>query len=165
MKRGWVLRKVISGGQTGVDQVALKVAKELGYETGGVAPKGFRTDAGPNPSFAALYGVQAHTVSKEYAPRTRENVRNSDATVIFDAEAVDQAAYYDGRGSGGCRLTWKYCIDLKKLYIVNPTVEELQQFILRNEFEVLNVAGNRSRTHPESAERAEIILRRGLLPF
>ena len=33
--------KIISGGQTGVDTIGLQVAKELGIETGGTAPKDF----------------------------------------------------------------------------------------------------------------------------
>ena len=35
--------KIISGGQTGIDTIELQVAKELGIETGGKAPKGFLT--------------------------------------------------------------------------------------------------------------------------
>ena len=33
--------KIISGGQTGVDTIGLQVAKKVGIETGGTAPKGF----------------------------------------------------------------------------------------------------------------------------
>ena len=47
--------KVISGGQTGVDQAALRAAKAAGIETGGWMPKGFRTLAGPRPEFAAVF--------------------------------------------------------------------------------------------------------------
>ena len=38
--------KIISGGQTGVDTIGLQVAKELGIETGGKAPKGFLREEG-----------------------------------------------------------------------------------------------------------------------
>lgn len=34
-----MLKKIISGGQTGVDQIALDIAKQLGIETGGTAAK------------------------------------------------------------------------------------------------------------------------------
>ena len=40
------ITKVISGGQTGVDTIGLQVAKELGIETGGTAPKGFLRETG-----------------------------------------------------------------------------------------------------------------------
>lgn len=153
MARGWILERVISGGQSGVDQVALKVARELGYQTGGTAPKGYRTDEGPRPDLGKLYGVREHKVSAEYPPRTRENVRLSDATVWF------------GVYSPGYLCTRSAINELGRPWIENPGEEELRQFILRGEFRVVNVAGNRLRTHPESAERAEIVLRRGLLPF
>jgi hypothetical protein len=38
--------KVISGGQTGVDIAALWAAKALGFQTGGMMPKGWRTRGG-----------------------------------------------------------------------------------------------------------------------
>lgn len=153
---GQILQQVISGGQTGVDQVALKVAQELGYKTGGVAPKGWRTDLGPAPWLGTQFGLTEHKVSSEYGPRTRENVRLADATVIFVAEHT---------WSPGCRLTQRLCLDLGKPHLVNPTCAELQEFLLCHPVRVLNVAGNRQRTHPESAERAAVVLRCGLIPF
>ena len=36
--------KIISGGQTGVDRLALDVAKSLNIATGGTAPKGYLTE-------------------------------------------------------------------------------------------------------------------------
>jgi hypothetical protein len=38
------MAKVISGGQTGVDRIALEVARECEVPTGGTAPRGFLTD-------------------------------------------------------------------------------------------------------------------------
>ena len=43
------LTKIISGGQTGADYGALLAAHALGLETGGWAPKGWRTEDGPKP--------------------------------------------------------------------------------------------------------------------
>lgn len=154
MGPGWILAKVISGGQTGVDQVALEVAQSLGLQTGGVAPRGWRTDAGPAPWLGTRYGLVEHAVSDQYGPRTRENVRLSDATVLFTKGH-----------SPGSFLTMRYCGDLKKPYLVNPTVSELQDFILTRGVKTLNAAGNRLRTFPESAELARVVLSAGLLPF
>lgn len=164
MGRGQILEMVVSGGQTGVDQVALKVARELHYRTGGVAPKGWRTDDGPAP-WLADYGLTEHKVSSEYRPRTYENVRIADATVIFDAEADAAGEYAETTGSPGCRLTRRFCQDLNKPYWINPSVSELQDFLIKYEVVILNVAGNRLRTHPESAERAKVVLTGGLIPF
>lgn len=152
MGPGWVLEKVISGLQTGVDQVALEVARALGYQTGGTAPKGFRTDNGPRPDLAAHFGVTAHW-SPQYGPRTKKNVYDADATVWF------------GYDSAGWVCTANAIATHRKPYRINPSVAELQDFILKHGIKVLNVAGNRLRTHPESSERARVVLTAGLLPF
>ena len=75
-----MIRKVISGGQNGVDLTALEVAKELGYQTGGWAPKGYKTTTGPNLDLRDLYGLQEHELDR-YPPRTFANVRDSDGTL------------------------------------------------------------------------------------
>src|SRR2546422_7963506 len=41
------LTKIISGGQTGADMGALLAAQDLSVESGGVAPKGWLTEEGP----------------------------------------------------------------------------------------------------------------------
>ena len=153
--QGWVLEKIISGGQTGVDQVALTVARELGYATGGVAPRGWRTDEGPAPWLAG-YGLTEHKVSTEYGPRTRENVRLADATVLFDASALR---------SPGSRATQRFCQELGKSLLVNPSASELRDFIMENGWKILNIAGNRRRSFPQSAVSARIVLSSGLIPF
>ena len=138
---------VISGGQTGVDYTALFVAREAGILTGGVAPKGYRTDEGDNP-FLANFNLVEHR-SRSYPPRTEANVLAADLTVLFGM-----------MNSAGCRLTIKLCEKLGKPYLINPTVAELYTELYTRKVEVLNVAGNRQRTHPESAEQCRQILRR-----
>lgn len=73
--------KVISGGQTGADLAGLWVAKILGIETGGVAPKGFETLVGLQPNLASLFGLTESPGG--YRVRTVENVANSDLTLVF----------------------------------------------------------------------------------
>ena len=75
-----MLRKVISGAQTGADRAALIAAKRFGFITGGHMPAGFLALDGTHPGFADLYGMET-TASTEYPPRTRQNVQNSDATL------------------------------------------------------------------------------------
>ena len=53
-----MLTKIISGGQTGADQVALSVAVRLGLKTGGYAPLRYMTEDGPDPTLAR-YGLEA----------------------------------------------------------------------------------------------------------
>ena len=75
-----VLRKVISGGQTGADIAGVKTAKLFGIPTGGTMPFGFKTLDGPRPEYATLYGMVEHE-SPDYAPRTRANVEAADFTL------------------------------------------------------------------------------------
>lgn len=73
--------KVISGGQTGVDQAGLRAARACGIETGGWAPKRWLTEDGPAP-WLADYGLVEHE-SSDYPPRTEANVRDSDGTLLI----------------------------------------------------------------------------------
>ena len=73
--------KIVSGGQTGVDQGALHAAIDLGLAWGGWAPKGWRSENGTIP---LLYRskMQEHA-SANYLGRTRRNVVDSHATLII----------------------------------------------------------------------------------
>ena len=133
------LRKIISGGQTGVDELGLKAGSEIGYETGGTMPKGFRTDAGDEygKTVATKYGLEEH-VERSYKPRTVQNVVDSDGTVIFTV--VNKQGRIDSKGS---RLTRNTAEQKKKPYIINPTSDELAKWLLNNKIKTLNIAGNR----------------------
>lgn len=83
------LTKIISGGQSGADQAALKAAQQLGLSTGGWAPRGFRTSLGPNPELGTKYFLQELVQDEkvplvaDYVTRSKKNVDESDATVAF----------------------------------------------------------------------------------
>lgn len=146
-----ILTTVISGGQTGVDQVALQVAKALGYQTGGMAPLDYRTDAGPNPELLRdCYGLTACTFAG-YRLRTRHNVRVADATVWFGEFT-----------SPGKRCTVRAVEEYDRPYLCQPTAEVLRHWLDAFEIRVLNVAGHRLRTHPEAAAYAAACLTQAL---
>lgn len=151
------LMKIISGGQTGVDQAALQAAKEFGLKTGGFMPKGFRTQAGDNPLLARTYGLH-ETKSREYPPRTLKNVLEADATLILGYPT-----------SRGCRFTIKCCEANKKTYITvrkeatdlmtrEHVIKELVAWIRYNNVKIVNVAGNREESHPGIGEWARLLL-------
>lgn len=82
-----MLEKIVSGGQTGVDQGALKAALESGLECGGWCPPDRQSERGPIPG---VYRLQA--TARERSPRnpdvarserTEWNVFCSDATIIL----------------------------------------------------------------------------------
>lgn len=132
------VRKIISGGQTGADQGGLVAGRKLGLETGGTAPKGFRTATGDDPRLASL-GLVEHT-SDKYPPRTKCNVRDSDGTLVIGRHS-----------SPGSKLTIKLCAELRKPCFLLPWLSgqeevldpaDFKKWIEDNNIETLNVAGN-----------------------
>lgn len=157
MGPGWVLDTVRTGGQTGVDQVALELAQDFAYATGGWVPKGWRTDAGPAPWLGTRYGCKEHW-SSSYGPRTDKNTWEADGIIWFGVESPGHKrtlAGYERALKAGHRVFW----------ISNPSVSEMQDFILKNTIRALMVAGNRLSTHPASADKARATMSGGLLPF
>lgn len=137
---------IISGGQTGVDQVALELAKAYGFPTGGTAPYGYRTDDGPMPGLLRdVYGLKESPFAG-YRLRTHCNVHDSDSTVWF------------GELSPGFGCTSRACDLLKRPFHRNPTSQGLLEILRTSPIGVLNVAGNRIRTHPASTTLARLVL-------
>lgn len=139
--------KIISGGQTGIDRLGLEIGKELGLETGGTTTPGYYTENGPDISLQE-FGVteiatelQAGRKGKEfYLPRTEQNVINSDGTVYFSTD----------EDSAGRIATQRFAKTHNKPFLLNPTSQELAQWLVDNNIGTLNVAGNRgSKVSPE----------------
>lgn len=139
--------KIISGGQTGIDRLGLEIGKELGLETGGTTTPGYYTENGPDTSLQE-FGVteiapelQAGRKGKEfYLPRTEQNVINSDGTVYFSTD----------EDSAGRIATQRFAKAHNKPFLLNPTSQELAQWLVDNNVNTLNVAGNRgSKVSPE----------------
>ena len=128
-----MLRKIISGGQTGADRTGLECARKLGLETGGTAPRDWRTENGPDPSLEKFGLTQSS--SSSYPPRTRANVRNSDATVWFGT--VGSPGYWCTIGASG---------NSGLPFYQNPTPSEFKK--LADRFAVINIAGNRASKNP-----------------
>lgn len=158
-KTGSTVTRIISGGQTGVDTIGLQVGRKLGLQTGGVAPKGFQREVGVDNENIASYGLREITDAEQadytkrkgkrdpYTGRTELNVRNSDGTVYFSTDA----------DSAGRIATERSAKEYNKPFLLNPTAEELREWILSNGIKTLNVAGNRGSRLNNSAEIATII--------
>ena len=151
------LRRIVSGGQTGVDLAALDSARKcMVYEWGGFCPKGRLYEDGqiPDEYFPATgkSGLQ-EAESSRYAQRTALNVRHSDATLILKHGVMTR----------GTKLTVTVCRRRQKYYqIVDPykTYHTLRavKFIVEQKVEVLNVAGPRESSRPGIYEVARIFL-------
>ena len=96
-----MLRKIISGGQTGVDRAVLDASIELGIDHGGWIPKGRLTEDGPFPD---KYNLKEMPTSS-YPKRTERNVIDSDGTLIIS----------HGNLSGGSLLTRKLATNHGKI--------------------------------------------------
>ena len=173
-----IVVKVISGGQTGADQAALRAARRAGIETGGFAPHGWRTEDGAAP-WLAEYGLVPFGKPGDYKARTAENVRTSSATLWFG-----------NPHSPGGRCTMRACVTHNKdSYVVTlmgredwtepdgATPRDVADWILgtvagvpdsngetrniRNESGepvILNVAGNRQSKRPGIGAKVEAFL-------
>ncbi|MBU6181836.1 MAG: hypothetical protein KGR46_03370 [Verrucomicrobia bacterium] len=136
-----MIKKIVSGGQTGADRAGLDVAIRWGFPYGGWCPKGRRAEDGP---IGGQY-VLAETPSSNYLQRTEWNVRDSDGTVVFTFAKVV---------SGGSARTVEFARSLKKPVVhlsfaksYSPEVE-LQRFVTGHGIKVLNVAGSRESKEP-----------------
>lgn len=97
-----MITKIISGGQTGADRGGLDAAIHCGLPHGGWCPKGRKAEDGVIPVEYQLKEM----ASPEYLPRTKANVVDSDATIIFTY----------GPPSGGSLKTITYAHHLKNPY-------------------------------------------------
>jgi hypothetical protein len=144
-----VIARVVSGAQSGSDQIALEVAAELGIPTGGWIGKGAVTEDGPRPDLIGRYGL-AELATADYPARTRKNVFGSDATLIVGHDP----------GSRGTRCAEKAAdehdrpirvVDLNGDLDPRPTAEWLRELaeVVYGRALVLNAAGNRLSGSPD----------------
>jgi hypothetical protein len=137
-----LVRRIVSGGQTGVDRAALDWAINHRIEHGGWCPRGRRAEDGP---IALRYGL-TETASVGYAERTKLNVRESDATLIMNAGVLE----------GGSLLTQRVAAGAGKPCLVVPLdaedraaeVRRVLEWLGSDAFLALNIAGPRERTRP-----------------
>ena len=133
------LRRIVTGGQTGVDRGALDAALGTEFSCGGWVPGDRMAEDGVisdrYPLTALPHG--------NYRQRTRMNVVDSDGTAIL----------YDGHLNGGTRLTHDLCglverpcilISAREMPDPIAAAKTLLNFIDENRIETLNVAGPRA---------------------
>ncbi|MCX7173435.1 MAG: putative molybdenum carrier protein [Proteobacteria bacterium] len=83
--RGQIVTKIVSGGQTGVDRAALDWAVQQGIPHGGWCPKGRIAEDG---AIDSRYELQ-ETNSAKYPQRTKQNIIDSDGTLILNSGELD----------------------------------------------------------------------------
>lgn len=152
-----MIRRVISGGQTGADMAGLLAARECGIETGGIAPRGYRTENGFNLQLKE-FGLK-ESASSAYPPRTQANITNSDLTLIISPKSPL---------IGGSALTKQLCLNHRKPYYhirfgedgfyknLNSAVE----WVHFRKHDTINIAGSRGSHYPwlEAAAMKVLVL-------
>lgn len=151
------VRRIVSGGQTGVDRAGLDVAIAVGLAHGGWCPAGRLAEDGTIPSRYQL----TETRSTDYAYRTEQNVLDSDATLIL----------FEVKLRGGTLLTRKLCDRWQRPYhlarLDGDDQDELRSvkcWLAEVNPETLNVAGPRESSSPGIRDRAWDFLLRILEP-
>jgi hypothetical protein len=137
-----MLRKVVSGGQTGVDRAGLDAAFHAGIPIGGYCPQGSRAEDGIIPDKYPMI----ETEEFEYRFRTEKNVIESDGTLILNKGDLTNGtkATYDFTVQHG-----KPCliVQLDTTEIIKP--EQVIRWLEGQFIKVLNVAGPRESKYPE----------------
>ena len=148
-----MIRRIVTGGQTGVDRAALDVARALGIAYGGWVPRGRAAEDGPIP---ATYTGLRETSSADPALRTVLNVRDADATlVITRGPAVGGSARtLDAAARIGRPVLH---LDLARRS-ADAAATLLVQWLTERRPAVLNVAGPRAGEDPVIGDLAREVL-------
>ena len=155
------LTVVIAGGQTGVDQAALRAARDAGLHTSGWCPPICESDDGPIPPEFGLHPTpldrspDAPEVPR--SQRTEWNVRDADATLILrpsNSMALDPGTDW------ATRCTARYG---RLVLTLDPSDEEsvaiISNWLRTQPVTTLNVAGPSERTAPGIGERAYALMK------
>jgi len=133
-----MIRKIISGGQTGADQAALDAAIKLGILHGGWVPKGRLTEDGP---LSDEYNL-TEMPSSSYPLRTEQNVIDSSGTLIISHGRLSDGSDYTRKMAIKHHRPWLH-IDLSKTPAFKAATL-IRSWLDENEIEILNVAGPRA---------------------
>ncbi len=137
-----MIKRIVSGGQTGSDRAALDFAIERGIEHGGWCPPGRPAEDGPIPERYRLRELPAGG----YLQRTERNVIDSDATLILNL----------GKLEGGTLATLRFAEQLGKPHLLvlldqgvrEEALNQVREWLQNRPVETLNVAGPRESKWP-----------------
>lgn len=155
-----MIEKIISGGQTGVDQAALRVATELNIPVGGRCPlNGWdenRIDIRESYPLTAMTGL---AFDKSIVERTKRNVRDSDGTLII----VSSLPLSNTRGTGTI-LTIEYAREINKPFLIlsftsKSPIDVFSAWIKQYDIKILNIASHRESVSPGIYDKTSDLLR------
>jgi hypothetical protein len=154
------LRRIIAGGQTGVDQAALRAARDCGLKIGGWCPPGRTCEAGVIPAeFPLEETEQDRSLNAPDVPRSQRtewNVRDSDGTLVIQSgeTAVDRGTDW------AMQCAKRYGRPLLVCDMADPDAKQkIQEWLRRKQIKVLSVGGPAESTSPGIGDRAYCSLR------
>jgi hypothetical protein len=151
-----MVKKIISGGQTGADQAALDVAIKLGIPHGGWIPKGRLTENGMLDNKYHLKEME----TASYNTRTEQNVIDSHGTLIISHGKLTGGSEYTRDMALRHGRPWLH-IDLNQTESLQAA-KQIKCWLAEHEIEVLNVAGPRASKDPAIYRSTTDILERAL---
>ena len=146
--------KVISGGQRGVDLIALQEAASVGFETGGTAHR----EADPESVRVfkmTVYHFPVYSIAQGLVARSKKNVDDSDATIAFLTAAHSgthkTAGYCQSRRWGSYDTAYRGEQHRPVLVLTrlatreecDQEVERIVAFLAKLNPKVINVCGHR----------------------
>ena len=163
------LIKLISGGQTGVDQAALQAAIDSDIKHGGWCPPARVCEIGKIPErYHLIETPDERDLSAPEIPRSQRtiwNMRDSDGVLVFWDEKVTEL-----QSDKGTKLALVTANNLGKPFLIidiskKVSVIEIANWISLNNREVLNVAGPSENTSPGIYGRVNEVMREILTNF
>ena len=151
-----MIKKIVSGGQTGVDQAALFVATQCGLSVGGWCPKG-----GLDENQQCI--LEKYPLREADTPdpneRTQRNIDDSDGTLILVPSWPLPKHIQDGT-----RLTYTYAKAQGKPYLIialsdsDQHLHRIYEWIEHYNIRILNIGGPRESSSPGIYESSYIFL-------
>lgn len=137
-----MIKKIVSGGQTGVDQAVLSMAVKAGIPIGGWCPKGGLDENGVN--VLLIYPDLKEATTTNPDERTRLNIEDSDGILIIVPCIPLSASIVDGT-----KLTIDYVMEKNKPHLIvalgnnDKAVDDILHWIDENQIAFLNIGGPR----------------------
>ena len=137
-----MVKKIVSGGQTGADRAALDFAIKHNIPHGGWVPKYRAAEDGKVPD---VYELQ-EMPTQSYSRRTEQNAIDSDGTVIISHGRLRGGSAFAAKMAKKHDRPWLH-LDMAKL-AVDKAGRRLQKWVDDNSISVLNLAGPRQSSDP-----------------